>query len=183
MDDPQNSSSGAPIRGLPNDRLESWKKIASYLKRDVRTVQRWERREQMPVHRPLHDKLGSVFAFRSELDAWWESRRTRLAQEGADESEGSAPISQTLEDFPRKTILCIHPRRLVRLGVAAAAILLVGAVAWKAKETDYLWRSPLANAKFTRLDIAGTEQAAAISRDGKFVTFLGRTGTAKATPG
>lgn len=142
LDDPQNSSSGAPIRGLPNDRLESWKKIASYLKRDVRTVQRWERREQMPVHRPLHDKLGSVFAFRSELDAWWESRRTRLAQEGADESEGSAPISQTLEDFPRKTILCIHPRRLVRLGVAAAAILLVGAVAWKAKETDYLWRSP-----------------------------------------
>ena len=173
MDDPQNSSSGASIRGLPNDRLDSWKKIASYLKRDVRTVQRWERREQMPVHRHLHDKLGSVFAFRSELDAWWESRRTRLAQEAADESEGSAPILQRLEDVPRSAAARVQPRRLVRLWVATAAILFVGAVAWMAKETDYLWRSPLANAKFTRLDFAGTEQAAAISRDGKFVAFLG----------
>jgi hypothetical protein len=34
-------------------RLDSWKKIAAYLKRDVSTVQRWERREAMPVHRVL----------------------------------------------------------------------------------------------------------------------------------
>jgi hypothetical protein len=84
LDEPQDSSSGASIRGPADARLDSWKKIASYLKRDVRTVQRWERREAMPVHRHLHDKLGSVFAFRSELDAWWVSRRTRLAQEGAE---------------------------------------------------------------------------------------------------
>ena len=45
------------------DRLDSWKKIAAYLKREVSTVQRWERREGMPVHRHLHDKLGSVFAY------------------------------------------------------------------------------------------------------------------------
>ena len=172
MDGPQNSSSGASIRGQPDDRLDSWKKIASYLKRDVRTVQRWERREAMPVHRHLHDKLGSVFAFRSELDAWWESRRTRLAQEGTEESERPTHIPQTLEDVPRETAAGVHPSRLVRLGVAAAVILLAGALAWIAEETDYFWRSPLANARFTRLDFAGTEQAAAISRDGKFVAFL-----------
>ena len=172
MDDPQNSSSAASIRGQPDDRLDSWKKIASYLKRDVRTVQRWERREAMPVHRHLHDKLGSVFAFRSELDAWWESRRTRLAQEGADDGERPTHILQTPEGVSRKTAARVHPSPLVRLGVAAAVILLAGALAWIAEETDYFWRSPLANARFTRLDFAGTEQAAAISRDGKFVAFL-----------
>ena len=59
-------------------RLDSWKKIAAHFRRDVTTVQRWERREGMPVHRHLHDKQGSVYAFRAELDAWWETRRGRL---------------------------------------------------------------------------------------------------------
>ena len=56
MDDPKNSANGAAIRSQQEDRLDSWKKIASYLKRDVSTVQRWERREVLPVHRHLHDK-------------------------------------------------------------------------------------------------------------------------------
>jgi hypothetical protein len=51
----------------PHDRLDSWKEIAAYLKRDVTTVQRWEKRESMPIHRHLHDKLAR-YAFRSELD-------------------------------------------------------------------------------------------------------------------
>jgi hypothetical protein len=38
------------------ERLDSWKEIAAYLKRDVTTVQRWEKREGMPVHRHLHEK-------------------------------------------------------------------------------------------------------------------------------
>ena len=51
---------------------------------------------------------------------------------------------------------------------------MVGALAWFTAETGYFWRSPLANARFIRLlDFPGTEQAAAISRDGKFVAFLG----------
>jgi Tol biopolymer transport system component len=172
LDDPQNRPSGASIRGQPDDRLDSWKKIASYLKRDVRTVQRWERREAMPVHRHQHDKLGSVFAFRSELDAWWESRRTRLAQEDAEQGELPAHISQTVEDVSFDNAARAHPNRVVRIGVPLAVVLLVGALAWIAEETDYFWRSPLSNAKFTRLDSAGTEQAATISRDGKFVAFL-----------
>lgn len=55
-------------------RLESWKEIAAHLGRDVRTVQRWEKAEGLPVHRHLHDKLGSVYAFQGELDAWREGR-------------------------------------------------------------------------------------------------------------
>jgi TolB-like protein len=56
------------------DRLDSWKEIASFLRRDVRTVQRWEKREGLPVHRHQHDKLGSVYAYRPELSAWFDGR-------------------------------------------------------------------------------------------------------------
>jgi TolB-like protein/Flp pilus assembly protein TadD len=63
------------------DRLDSWKEIAAYLKRDVTTVQRWEKREGMPVHRHLHDRMGSVYAFSSELDAWVQSRKLPLEEE------------------------------------------------------------------------------------------------------
>jgi TolB-like protein/tetratricopeptide (TPR) repeat protein len=63
------------------DRLDSWKEIAAYLKRDVTTVQRWEKREGMPVHRHLHDRMGSVYAFNSELDAWVQSRKLPLEEE------------------------------------------------------------------------------------------------------
>jgi TolB-like protein/Tfp pilus assembly protein PilF len=52
-------------------RLNSWKEIAAYLEKDVRTVQRWEKNEGLPVHRKPHDKLSSVYAYQSELDAWW----------------------------------------------------------------------------------------------------------------
>ncbi len=62
-------------------RLESWKEIAVYLKRGVRTVQRWEREEGLPVHRHLHEKLGTVYAYKAELNAWWNNRRPRLEQE------------------------------------------------------------------------------------------------------
>src|SRR5258707_13846277 len=54
-----------------NDRLDSWKEIACYLKRTVRTVQRWERYEALPVHRHLHHRANSVYARKSELDEWW----------------------------------------------------------------------------------------------------------------
>jgi TolB-like protein/Flp pilus assembly protein TadD len=57
----------------PGDRLDSWKEIAAYAKRGVRTVRRWEREEGLPVHRHLHRKLGSVYAFKSEIEAWREA--------------------------------------------------------------------------------------------------------------
>ena len=59
---------------LPRDRLDSWKEIAAYLKRDIRTVQRWEKLEGLPIHRHQHQKRGSAFAYTTELDAWWRGR-------------------------------------------------------------------------------------------------------------
>jgi TolB-like protein/Tfp pilus assembly protein PilF len=56
------------------DRLESWKEIAAYLRRGVRTAVRWEKEEGLPVHRHVHHKLGSIYALKSELDAWRATR-------------------------------------------------------------------------------------------------------------
>jgi Tol biopolymer transport system component len=81
-----------PIEDRLNDRLDSWKEIATYLSRDVTTVQRWEKREGMPVHRHLHDRMGSVYASRSELDAWVRGRNLRIGQ-----VNGNHP---TLDDTP-----------------------------------------------------------------------------------
>jgi TolB-like protein/Flp pilus assembly protein TadD len=72
----------AMATGPENARLDSWKDIAAYLKRSVSTVQRWERQEGLPVHRHLHGKLGSIYAYPSEVDAWW-----RVSGQNASASE------------------------------------------------------------------------------------------------
>ena len=85
-------------RPLPNggiqprveDRLDSWKEIAVYLTRDVRTVQRWEKTAGLPVRRLLVDKQGSVYAYKSELDAWRDERQPQL--EAEPEKESSSPL-------------------------------------------------------------------------------------------
>ena len=64
-------------------RLDSWKEIAGYLSRGTRTVQRWEREAGLPVHRLQHEKLGSVYAWPAELDAWWRGRGSQLEQQPA----------------------------------------------------------------------------------------------------
>jgi tetratricopeptide (TPR) repeat protein len=58
------------------ERLDGWKRIATYLARDVRTVRRWEKDKGLPVRRLMHDKLATVYAYRSELDNWMAGRDT-----------------------------------------------------------------------------------------------------------
>lgn len=54
--------------------LSSWKEIASFFARTIRTVQRWERTESLPVYRHCHKKGNTVYAFESELIAWRDIR-------------------------------------------------------------------------------------------------------------
>jgi TolB-like protein/Flp pilus assembly protein TadD len=61
-----------------DDRLDSWKEIAAYLRREIRTLHRWEAEEGLPIHRHLHKERGTVYAYKSELDSWWNNRRTVL---------------------------------------------------------------------------------------------------------
>ena len=88
-------SMGEPTYDIPpvgkplEKRLDSWKEIAAYLNRDVTTVQRWEKREGMPVHRHVHEKRGSVYALPEELDAWMRSRSLRTAPGEGDGAENA----------------------------------------------------------------------------------------------
>ncbi len=66
-----------PPQLAAGDRLDSWKEIAAHLKRDVRTLFRWEAQENLPIYRHGHKKRSTVYAFRSELDAWRTSRQPR----------------------------------------------------------------------------------------------------------
>ncbi|MEJ2256576.1 MAG: tetratricopeptide repeat protein [Woeseiaceae bacterium] len=59
---------------LPEERLDSWKAIARYLGRSVRTVRRWEQVHALPVHRLMHHSKASVYAYPRELDDWREAR-------------------------------------------------------------------------------------------------------------
>ena len=145
------------VERTPGDRLESWKEIAAYMRRDVKTVQRWEKREGMPVHRHLHDKMGSVYAFRAELDAWTNNRRPTTPDEDS--------IRETQPRFAQRS------RWLWGLA-AVGTILVVGlvtAVLWARRDPG----NPLENARFLPLtDFDGIEQAATISRDGRLAAFL-----------
>lgn len=139
-------------------RLDSWKKIAVYLKRDITTVQRWEKREGMPVHRHVHDKTGSVYAFRAELDAWTRSRSAQPGADGADAGPaGTAKI-------------------YLLAGAVALALLAAGAFVWY-ERSDHFWRNPIAGAAYQSVTgFGGQNEAAAVSRDGKFVAFLSDRG-------
>lgn len=160
---PIDTLSGAP----PEDRLDSWKEIAAFLKRDVTTVQRWEKREGMPVHRHLHRKLGSVYAFRAELDQWARGRNLR-----ADQNDGTTEAA--IDSVPRPDETSVSARRLAAAGLI---VVVVGAIAAGARfwlvRSEMLWRNPIADARVESVtDFDGREQAAAISPDGRFAAFL-----------
>src|SRR6267378_5039745 len=75
MDEPRSEAPDvSSTEERPRDRLDSWKEIAAYLGRGITTAQRWEQDEALPVKRLPHAKKGSVFAFKSELDAWRAAR-------------------------------------------------------------------------------------------------------------
>ena len=178
MDDPLPGA--PPFEPASGDRLDSWKEIAAYLKRDVTTVQRWEKREGMPVRRHLHDKQGSVYAFRSELDTWAHGRN-RFPPEGAEAETafdpGGPPVS-VAPVVPEAALPARPPEASRRnvLGIAgagaAAGILLVAAIAWLPRGDPDI-PNPIADARFQPLtDFDGSEDAAAVSRDGNFVAFL-----------
>jgi len=81
-----------------NDRLDSWKEIAAYLKKEVRTVQRWEKNLGLPVRRLTQGKQGTVFAYKSDLDTWWQESQSKIETEeeksetGADSSGSNVAV-------------------------------------------------------------------------------------------
>lgn len=107
-----------------NIRLDSWKEIGQFLRKSTRTVQRWEKTEGLPVHRLAHNERASVFAYSSEVEAWWLSRRVQL------EHETDLPAS--LEDpqfFPPRHARLL-PLAVVGALAAIAALCAGGCLLW-----------------------------------------------------
>ena len=71
--------------------LNSWKDIAAYMGRGVRTVQRYEATLGLPVRRAAGQERSSVLAFPHELDAWLQARPVRI-QTSMIESVGTEPL-------------------------------------------------------------------------------------------
>ena len=164
-------SPGKPSPEQPTERLDSWKEIATHFNRDVTTVQRWEKREGMPVHRHLHDRAGSIYAFTAELDAWARSRNVRLVQENVNDVPSASAITPALP--LRSALPAFRAQWRLILPLAALIALLALAVGFWINKTEYFWRNPIAEARFQKItDFEGVEQAAAVSRDGQFAAFL-----------
>jgi TolB-like protein len=133
MKDPSPVSSPDLSPSTPEARLDSWKEIATYVKRDVSTVQRWEKREGMPIHRHVHDKRGSVYALSSELNAWLQTRGLRLEEEEK-EFKREALVEARAARGPGETRRA--RRGLVLLGVAPLALLAVAFILTRGRPVD-----------------------------------------------
>src|SRR5579859_3857291 len=101
------------------ERLDSWKEVASFFRREVRTVQLWEKSEGLPVRRQYHKKLGSVYAYRQELETWWIARSAMHAGYGrpahtAAETVKSKPVPmQALPDSPAAARILALPFEVI----------------------------------------------------------------------
>ena len=137
---------------MTNDRLDSWKEIAAHLNRSVRTVTRWEREEGLPVHRHLHSKSGSVYAYKAELDDWWKNRGVSV---DASDSEGQSSRFR-------------GARRIWIVASAVAILLALSAIVWLSGAR----RPSLSESRLVPLTTyPGVEGPPSLSPDGNQVAF------------
>jgi hypothetical protein len=143
------SVASSPQRRSPqeDDQLDSWKEIAAYLKRGVRTVQLWEREAGLPVRRLATKKRGAVYAYKREIDAWREQRSTLLVADH------------------EWTSLSERIRHLLLSKKVAFALLIV------AVSTYLLWPRPLRMSGARRLTFEGNVLTPAISPDGRWMIY------------
>ena len=169
-----NGSSPRKIQRLPSRaRLDSWKEIAAYLGREVRTVQRWEKNDGLPVHRLFHSKRGSVYATPEELDRWLESRRISGLDTDFD-IPTVGPAKEIVEDETAEDATLAEPElertpsKWTRALPLAAGLLIAGVVA------GWLLRSSVVAPPPSLTPITnfpGDEDNPAISWDGTRAAF------------
>jgi hypothetical protein len=107
--------------GTTHAKLEGWKEIAVYVKRGIRTVQRWEARG-FPVRR--HPASGAVYALISEIDAWVNSVKDRPAN--SDQERERLPVSNGSSEVQVPVIEAIAP--VLGVGVQPWVLFLIASV-------------------------------------------------------
>ena len=132
---------GSPPSGK---KLDSWGEIASYLGREVRTVQRWEQTEDLPVHRHEHKKKSTVYAYAGELDAWIKQRQPKDDPEAdaafvpepdvdapPEKENGDAKLSNRTPLPPTPSPAHPVPSKGKRVAIAAVVMMVFVAVAYR----------------------------------------------------
>jgi hypothetical protein len=89
-----------PLKLSGNEALRSWGMIATFLKCGIRTAQRWEREEQLPVHRRANAPRGMVVAFPRELQTWLSTR-----DGDTDQDKSSSPERVSMETSQPASLL------------------------------------------------------------------------------
>lgn len=109
-------------------RLDSWKTIAEYLGRNVRTATRWAEQRELPVHRVPGGKRQSVFAYSDEIDAWLLNQRSTSV--GETTSAPAAGLVEHRQDLQSRRLHGSANRIGKFLWFAIPAALLIGSTAW-----------------------------------------------------
>ena len=144
-------------------RLDSWKEIAAYLQRDVRTLQRWEKTAGLPVRRMQKPGLRAVYAYTADLDEWiraQDPRATETAEEIVDATSATTPP-------PPARVTTKRPQRWVLYAGVAAVLVMTASFALRP-------RAPAPFGPFTARPITsepGHERDPDISPDGKYVAY------------
>jgi TolB-like protein/tetratricopeptide (TPR) repeat protein len=142
-----------------NRKLESWKEIAAFFERDLRTVIRWEKELGLPVHRYPGKSKGRVYANANELQAWADG--PRLAATEAEKTSDSSVATAELEsditgvEFDAGPTDNRRSRRTLWITAAVGAAIALAVVGWAA------WRAqlprPIASVAVLPFDNLGEE--------------------------
>jgi hypothetical protein len=93
--------------------LNSWKEIATYVDRGVRTVQRWERDFHLPVHRPSGQRRSAVLAFSDEIDHWLAATPLTNFAEPARKSFAEPARKRGLPPRTRELVTSVQTRTAI----------------------------------------------------------------------
>lgn len=136
--------------------LNSWKEIAAYLDRDVRTVMRWEQARGLPVHRLPGGPKSAVYALKSEVEAWRHGSKLTVL----DPQEEARPVKTRFSAALDSRVAVIL---LACVLLAAASVIVIG---WLVRRVG---NGPLPSLARLTYDHAAVWPT--ISADGKLVAY------------
>ena len=109
-------------------------------------MRRWEKQEGLPVHRHLHHRRDSIYAYTTELDIWQRGRQNHLPENGALDAMMPAGEDGSIASARSQT----RRRNLGLIAVAALSVLAITASAIKLRVTPAVPRltTPLSVSHF-----------------------------------
>jgi hypothetical protein len=156
------------------DVLNSWKEIAAYIGRGVRTVQRWEQDLGFPVRRPRGKHRSAVIAIKQEINAWLRAPHAHPGSPAnhVNGAEYHAKLLHNTELLHLRTkILLAHSdtlRKQVARAVDIGSLLRTSCVHGKTEKKNWAGlTTPAKNEVIPAVELGAAPQAAPSGRNGK----------------